>query len=267
MRNISLIANKQAASKGSSRYQKLIAKGLIVLAVSMTAGVNAMLSQQSVSDHASKSADDLSDESLLALRDKREELVKQIDDTERALRDLQTSESWLKQEEDLNKALQRKQKSGRLADAERTGLEKKIDDARTAAATESSLEQVQGFIKQKQAELDDKRKRRSNIDAEMNRRIDLETPKQKFKTSMSTTFAVLVGLVILGFFAVAFFDENVRREIFSGTAGIQFVTLFSLVIAIILFGITGILEGKELAALLGGLSGYILGRAGSTRSE
>ena len=31
-------------------------------------------------------------------------------------------------------------------------------------------------------------------------------------------------------------------------------------IAIILFGITNILAGKELAALLGGLSGYILGR-------
>jgi presenilin-like A22 family membrane protease len=43
-------------------------------------------------------------------------------------------------------------------------------------------------------------------------------------------------------------------------SGIQFLTLFSLVIAIILFGITDILEGKELAALLGGLSGYILGR-------
>ena len=40
----------------------------------------------------------------------------------------------------------------------------------------------------------------------------------------------------------------------------QFLTLFSLVIAIILFGITQILEGKELAARLGGLSGYILGR-------
>ena len=33
-----------------------------------------------------------------------------------------------------------------------------------------------------------------------------------------------------------------------------------MVIAIILFGIINILEGKELAALLGGLSGYILGR-------
>lgn len=35
----------------------------------------------------------------------------------------------------------------------------------------------------------------------------------------------------------------------------------SAVIAIVLFGIIGELEGKELFALLGGLSGYILGRA------
>src|SRR5260370_39942842 len=101
----------------------------------------------------------------------------------------------------------------------------------------------------------------------MSRRIDLEIPKQKFKTRMSITFAVLVGLVIVGFFAIAFYDVAVRREIFSGTAGIQFVTPFSLVIGIILFGITGILEAKKLAALLWGLSGYILGRGGSTRAQ
>jgi hypothetical protein len=58
---------------------------------------------------------------------------------------------------------------------------------------------------------------------------------------------------------MAYIDPQVRREIFAGQAGIQFVTLFSFVIAIILFGIIDILEGKELAALLGGLSGYILG--------
>lgn len=45
----------------------------------------------------------------------------------------------------------------------------------------------------------------------------------------------------------------------------QFVTLFSLVIAIVLFGVLKILDGRELAALLGGLSGYILGRG--SRSE
>jgi hypothetical protein len=75
-------------------------------------------------------------------------------------------------------------------------------------------------------------------------------------------FAILVGGVIIGFFAIAFISQAVRDAIFTGDSGIQFVTLFSLVIAIILFGVLKILEGKELAALLGGLSGYILGKAG-----
>jgi hypothetical protein len=82
----------------------------------------------------------------------------------------------------------------------------------------------------------------------------------KFKTTMSAVFAGLVALVIIGFFYIAVRDESVRRAIFSNESGIQFITLFALVIAIILFGIVEILEGKELAALLGGLSGYILGR-------
>lgn len=86
-------------------------------------------------------------------------------------------------------------------------------------------------------------------------------PEQSFKRYMSQFFAILIGLVIIGFFVMAWIDEQVRRAIFSGQTGLQFVTLFSIVIAIILFGITGILEAKELAALLGGLSGYILGRS------
>jgi uncharacterized protein YjdB len=89
------------------------------------------------------------------------------------------------------------------------------------------------------------------------------TPEQDFKRTMSMIFSVLIGLVIAGFFTMAWIDPAVRRAIFSGQTGLQFVTLFSIVIAIILFGITGILEGKELAALLGGLSGYILGRISS----
>lgn len=87
-----------------------------------------------------------------------------------------------------------------------------------------------------------------------------------FKSRMSTTFAALVGAVIIGFFVVALMDAGVRTSIFSHESGIQFITLFSLVIAIILFGIIGILEGKELAALLGGLSGYILGRGATART-
>jgi hypothetical protein len=101
----------------------------------------------------------------------------------------------------------------------------------------------------------------------INELLNFELPRQKFKLLMSATFAALVGLVIIGFFYIAWGDERVRQAIFSGTAGIQFVTLFSLVIAIILFGIIEILEGKELAALLGGLSGYILGRATSEHTS
>lgn len=88
-----------------------------------------------------------------------------------------------------------------------------------------------------------------------------------FKLKISMTFAGLVLLVIVGFFIVAVLDEEVRESIFSNESGIQFITLFSLVIAIILFGIIDILEGKELAALLGGLSGYILGRGSGERRQ
>jgi hypothetical protein len=85
-----------------------------------------------------------------------------------------------------------------------------------------------------------------------------------FFTMISTiSFATLVGLIIVLFFSVAYKDGAVRSAIFAGDSGIQFITLFSLVIAIILFGVLRILEGKELAALLGGLSGYILGRTSS----
>jgi hypothetical protein len=89
------------------------------------------------------------------------------------------------------------------------------------------------------------------------------SPVQAFKKTMSMFFAALIGLVIIGFFVLSYKDENIRRAIFSGQTGIQFLTLFSIVIAIILFGITSILQDKELAALLGGLSGYILGRYSS----
>jgi len=91
------------------------------------------------------------------------------------------------------------------------------------------------------------------------------TPEQLFKQTMSIIFSVLIGAVILGFFLMAWVDSGVRNAIFSGQTGLQFVTLFSIVIAIILFGITGVLGDKELGALLGGLSGYILGRSAVPR--
>jgi hypothetical protein len=109
----------------------------------------------------------------------------------------------------------------------------------------------------KQKDLDDKKTAMQNVRKVL---ASIYTPEQEFKRTMSITFAALIGLVIIGFFWLSYVDEKIRQAIFSGETGIQFLTLFSLVIAIILFGITSILQDKELAALLGGLSGYILGR-------
>lgn len=129
------------------------------------------------------------------------------------------------------------------------------------AELDARYTQMKGLLQEKQAQ-------KTAVNAELSRRATVELPQQSFKLRMSAVFAGLVGLVIVGFFVMAYKDENVRREIFAGQFGIQFVTLFSLVIAIILFGIIDILEGKELAALLGGLSGYILGgRLAPTRRE
>ena len=84
---------------------------------------------------------------------------------------------------------------------------------------------------------------------------------QNFKKQISWSFAFLVGLVIVGFFIIAYRDDEIRKTIFSGDSGLQFITIFSIIIAIILFGITEVLGGKELSALIGGISGYILGRS------
>lgn len=98
----------------------------------------------------------------------------------------------------------------------------------------------------------------NKTDSEIYSLLVPQTQRNQFKLLMSALFALMVLVVILGFFTVALRDTSVRSAIFSNQTGIQFVTLFSLVIAIILFGITEILQAKELSALLGGISGYIL---------
>jgi hypothetical protein len=128
-------------------------------------------------------------------------------------------------------------------------LKDQIGD-KTGASYKADLQVAQKDLDNKKIMMQDVRKALASI----------YTPEQEFKRTMSITFAVLIGLVIIGFFYLSYVDAAIRRAIFSGETGIQFLTLFSLVIAIILFGITSILQDKELAALLGGLSGYILGR-------
>ncbi|WKA25680.1 hypothetical protein [Bradyrhizobium roseum] len=105
------------------------------------------------------------------------------------------------------------------------------------------------------------------MDEQSNSLLQTEILSIGYTDRSTYIFAILVGAVIIGFFGVAFRSPKVQEAIFTGESGIQFITLFSLVIAIILFGVLKILEGKELAALLGGLSGYILGRHSAQRES
>jgi hypothetical protein len=100
-----------------------------------------------------------------------------------------------------------------------------------------------------------------DVSREIDERLNQATPDQTFKLYISIGFAGLVGVVIVGFFIMSWRDPEIGRTIFAGDSGLQFIALFVVIIAIILFGVVEILDAKELAALLGGLSGYILGRS------
>jgi Skp family chaperone for outer membrane proteins len=142
--------------------------------------------------------------------------------------------------------------------------------ARSLSDLESSLTRAQRDLEEKsrinkavddiRSSIQGNEKKVVEIETQITEMLDRDVVAQKFKSEISLYFAVVVALMIACFFGIAFYDSTVRNNIFSGQSGIQFVTLFLLIISIILFGITGILGDKELAALLGGLSGYILGK-------
>ncbi|MBN8697342.1 MAG: hypothetical protein J0L87_12495 [Bacteroidetes bacterium] len=94
-----------------------------------------------------------------------------------------------------------------------------------------------------------------------------EYKDQEFRKTISIGFACLLGGLLLVFVAVVFRSQkNIARYFFSDT-GLQFITLFVLIISIILFGILKILEGRELAAILSGIAGYILGKSRPNKAE
>ena len=193
-------------------------------------------------------------------RQRRTALLTEISDLEKkaaTLRDLETLDKQIGVEDTQLKAVRESLAKAKADNKPTTELEA---SERGFSATLDRLKDEREERQSTEKDLRGKGKELDELEAEIGAFLTPEILFQKFKSDMSTTFAYLVAAVVVGFFFVAFWDKKVRRAIFGGTEGIQFVTLFSIVIAIILFGITGILEGKELAALLGGLSGYILGR-------
>src|SRR6185369_4974240 len=193
---------------------------------------------------------------FLALADRRAELIDEIQDTKTEIsefeRQLSDAIPVAEFEEMKRQLAVLVEKPTRTALEEQTmqNLEGKIKLSKTDQFVNDQL------ARKKQLLTDDK----DQLLCIQETIPQLTSPDQQFKGYMSGAFAALIAIVIGGFFLLASRDEVMRRAIFSGETGIQFLTLFSLVIAIILFGIINILEGKELAALLGGLSGYILGR-------
>lgn len=101
--------------------------------------------------------------------------------------------------------------------------------------------------------------------ANCNNQLDLTLApairEQRFRIIVSICFSALIGILLVVFFLLIYLrsGKDLSKELLSSN-GLQFITLFVLIIAIILFGILNVLGGSELAAILSGISGYILGK-------
>jgi len=142
-------------------------------------------------------------------------------------------------------------------------FEKSLEGAKKDLATLTSSGPA---LEQKRATREAKGRRLFLLEQRIASLFDASKDINNFRSSVTYTFGVLVFVVIVGFYVIAQ-KTDIATTIFSGEMGMQFVTLFLIVIAIILFGIMGTLEGRELAALLGGLSGYILGRTSQPKAR
>lgn len=106
------------------------------------------------------------------------------------------------------------------------------------------------------------------INRVINNRMNIEQSQQTFRQWVSFIFAGLLAIIIGCFFFVLFKNNSTQTaSILMGESGLQFITLFSLIISIILFGVLNILEGKELAAIISAIAGFILGKYNPTKDN
>jgi Skp family chaperone for outer membrane proteins len=144
---------------------------------------------------------------------------------------------------------------------------KKEIEGRLADLTEkrAALTKLREVQRTRREELTKKQSQLFDLEERISTVLNVSTNQYLYRTGVSIIFAIIVFFLVLKFFRIVESDAAVKSSIFSGDAGIQFITLFSIVIAVILFGILEILGANELSALLGGLSGYILGKAAPRR--
>ena len=183
-----------------------------------------------------------------------------IKDSSLILNDIESIRKQIKRSEDeLNKAVT-KRDTARVADLTQTI--QNLKDAQSEV--QMNLAECRATLKKKKeltAELYKTREELNATEREINLLLTPKIAQQNFMFYSSICFVVLMSILLGIFYYVIKRDEQARKVIFGGETGIQFIALFSIIIAIILFGLTGVLEGKELAALLGSVAGYILGRS------
>lgn len=173
------------------------------------------------------------------------------------LRDLPPREQLDKELTRLNRELEKEQKAAKPDDAKISSLKSYIDATNEKLEMAKHSADLQSSIDQR----DQKRRRLSQAERKIASLFDDKRDVSWFRAISAIVVGVLIAIVVGGFYLIAWRKDGIAAKIFGGEMGMQFVTLFLIVIAIILFGIMGTLEGRELAALLGGLSGYILGKA------
>lgn len=198
------------------------------------------------------------------LFNERERLIEQIMRLEQAIEELADEVRDLPPRAHLERELARlkteleKEQKATTPDTVKIGaVQGYIDD------TTQKLESVKtaGDLQTKKDNAYFLRRRLTQVEQKIASLFDDKRDVSWFRAISTIIIGFLIAVVVGGFYLIAWKKDGIAAKIFGGEMGMQFVTLFLIVIAIILFGIMGTLEGRELAALLGGLSGYILGKA------
>ncbi len=274
-----MAANIHHLCRGILSWPLALAFLLVVTLVPMIQAEPSPQAQPSPNSSSSNNSDAKTSEDYRQMITEREQIESIVQDERGRLQWYRDQIPWLekiqKKQMQINDILGKKQRT-----AADDSLERSLEDEKASLFQASDLptkgyhvdsvgdqKKIEDLLFEYQHEADGLAKKlATDVSKEneatdrLNNYLNVDKAKQDFKKTISIYFSLLIALVIVGFFVLAFQDAVVRRDIFSGQTGLQFVTLFAIVIAIILFGITGVLEGKELSALLGGLSGYILGR-------
>jgi hypothetical protein len=148
-----------------------------------------------------------------------------------------------------------------VAEVERE-RQQRLDEKAEIESRVQRTDALRTELKVKRSALPAQREELLDLEEEISDLLDVTRSQYLYRAGVSLVFAAIVYFLVLKFFRVVDSNGKVKESIFTGDSGMQFITLFSIVIAVILFGILGILQANELSALLGGLSGYILGKAG-----